>query len=228
MVLVTSAAGDSYCIDSTEVTQSQYEAFLSASPSANGQRPECGWNTDFVPAFIPGARCFYEGTKYDPAKTPDHPVACVDWCDASAYCAWAGKRLCGRIGGGGVAPSEVANATESEWFNACSHQGQLAYPYGATYDKTKCNVGLPIKPFGEPSSKFPGCEGGFPGLFQMSSNVSEWEASCSDQSGAADPCAARGGSSGSPPDELTCAAAPAARRDTISDTLGIRCCASAI
>src|SRR5262249_40663852 len=108
----------------------------------------------------------------------DRPVHAVDWCDAFAYCAWAGKRLCGRIAGGSVDPTFGTDlASESEWYNACSRGGQHAYPYGDTYDPRACN-GLeygagtgPQLPVGSLSS----CTGGFAGLFDMSGNVSEWE-----------------------------------------------------
>jgi hypothetical protein len=34
------------------------------------------------------------------AGSGNFPITNVDWCDAYAYCAGIGKRLCGKIGGG--------------------------------------------------------------------------------------------------------------------------------
>ena len=72
------------CVDSTEVTNAHYQAFLEQMPSAAAGPDVCDWNDSFVPQGWPLA-----------TGTEDHPVGGVDWCDANAYCAWAGKRLCG-------------------------------------------------------------------------------------------------------------------------------------
>ncbi len=40
---------EGYCIDSTEVTRAQYQAWLSSAPSTTGQVSHCGWNTSFTP-----------------------------------------------------------------------------------------------------------------------------------------------------------------------------------
>lgn len=56
-------------IDVTEVSQSAYQACVSAGP--------CGAPTMY----------------YDPVGTPMHPVIHVTWQQAFAYCAWVGKRL---------------------------------------------------------------------------------------------------------------------------------------
>jgi len=72
------------------------------------------------------------------AGTEDAPVVNVSWCQSHAYCQWSGKRLCGKIGGGPLPKLYETNATESQWFNACTHQGTNAFPYGNTYDDQAC------------------------------------------------------------------------------------------
>ena len=91
MVRIVSAIGSAYCIDSTEVTQSQYSAFLTGTrESVSDPPPECRSNTDLVPCA---------GAGYEPATRGNYPVTCIDWCDAWSFCHWAGKRLCGAIAG---------------------------------------------------------------------------------------------------------------------------------
>lgn len=91
-----------FCIDRTEVTQSAYDAFLSATTNGGPARPD-GCTTKKSNTVALGS----DGTM---------PVRNVDWCDAYAYCAWAGKRLCGRTGGGGaMTAAETTSATGNEW-----------------------------------------------------------------------------------------------------------------
>jgi len=120
---------DSFCIDATEVIERDYGAFLTAKKGdTSGQHPACAANTSFQP----------EPTLFP--KVPTGPVRGVDWCDAHAYCAWAGKRLCGKIGGGTVPKLALDDPEVSQWYRACSKAGTRAFPYGNTYDPMACRT----------------------------------------------------------------------------------------
>lgn len=222
LVRVPTLSGGAYCMDATEVTQAQYDAFLKSSPSASNQPSQCLWNGSYQPSFVPFGACYAVGPKFDPAVTPKHPVQCVDWCDARAYCKWAGKRLCGKMAGGSLQLADGADANQSEWFNACSKGGALKYPYGDSYDKTACateKLGV------QPAEDYPNCEGGFVGLLALSGNVQEWEDSCDAEIGQDDSCAIRGGFDLSGANATCASAETTLRRNAINEGIGIRCCA---
>jgi formylglycine-generating enzyme len=157
----------SFCIDSTEVTNEQYSAFVDdVSAFDAGPRPAiCAFTTNRFP-----------GCEYDPANKGNRPVRCIAWCQAWLFCKWAGKRLCGKIGGGSiVADQSSIDPTISEWMAACTRNGQRAYAYGTVLDSTKCpGDGLQPHDVGAIAT----CEGGYEGLFDMNGNVEEWEDAC--------------------------------------------------
>ena len=68
--------------------------------------------------------------------------------------------------------------------------GTRAYPYRDTLDDAACNKTTATVPVGSKAT----CEGGFPGLFDLSGNVREWEDSCDGMTDRSDICRARGGS----------------------------------
>ncbi|HSO36744.1 MAG TPA: SUMF1/EgtB/PvdO family nonheme iron enzyme [Labilithrix sp.] len=137
MTIIALAGGGAYCIDQSEVSKGQYNKFITANVPVTTQTGACAVNDTFVPrgawppAEAPGPLEFSLGL----------PVHYVDWCDASAYCKWAKKQLCGAINGASVTPGTANNtATGDAWFNACSAQGTKTYPYGAIpYDPQRCN-----------------------------------------------------------------------------------------
>jgi len=226
-----------YCIDRSEVKNAEYKAFLDAvgGATAGAQAPACAFNSSYAPDTAGACN------QYDPVGKANLPVACVDWCDAAAYCKWEGKHLCGRVDGGGAnPPASSADATMSAWYRACSHAGELDLPYGNVYDGMRC-IGLDnaaIHPVAVPHTD---CEGGYSGLYDMSGNVAEWEDSCSGDTGATDSCLTRGGSYldtdkpvGNAP-SLLCnskvhgnpgvATKP---RSTRNEEIGFRCCSDAV
>ncbi len=216
------AIGSAGCIDSTEVTSTQYAAFLLAV-GIPGQPAECMWNVSLVPDNT-GA-CL---GAYDPVAKPDNPVSCVDWCDAHAYCAWAGKRLCGAIGGG---PSDftATPSTTSAWASACTGGGAHANPYGDSFAPGACNSPNLMTGATAPVGSYDKCVGGYPGLFDMAGNVGEWEDACrTNDGGATDLCRARGDSfsfsagSGVTLDE--CKNLDSDLRSKSYKDLGFRCC----
>jgi formylglycine-generating enzyme len=209
-----------YRIDSTEVTNAHYAAFLAAAVDPSGQPPDCAWNTSFVPSEDPKFSC---AGKYNPDTRADHPIVCVDWCDARAFCEWAGKRLC-------TSPSH-ANPTSpsSEWANACSAAWTLTFPYGNDYDPLACNGQGQGSGKLLPVASLASCEGGLPGLYDMSGNAREWTGNVYEQ--AADPIDTMwiisGGGISSGETSLKCfggSVGGASRAAAYAD-LGFRCCA---
>jgi formylglycine-generating enzyme required for sulfatase activity len=102
----------------------------------------------------------------DPART-SYPINCIDHDGATALCKHLGGRLC----------------TSKEWLAACRGSDNRAFPYGAAYEPSRCHVGSYETPGpGGRTTIAAGsiaqCEGGLPGLFDMSGNVSEWVADC--------------------------------------------------
>ena len=81
----------------------------------------------------------------------------------------------------------------SAWFLACSHGAeQRAYPYGNTFETASCNgcayeatCGQVVYNLTTPVGSLASCAGGYPGLFDMSGNVEEWEDACTLSPGAA-------------------------------------------
>ncbi len=175
-----------FCIDATEVTNDNYAAFLAASPTTSlAPSPACSYKSNFTPSASWPAT---------PNKATN-PVVYVDWCDAYAYCAWAGKHLCGAVGGGASSKAAVADKTIDEWYIACSKDGANVYPYGGnTYQQGACNDSESLAKGTRPVASFTGCEGGYTGIFDMNGNAYEWEDACDVSAGASDSCIIRGGS----------------------------------
>ena len=206
----------SYCVDSTEVTNFQYDAFLNdvgPTPAAGSQPAECAFNTSYAPNSLRGP--------------PGFPVTAVNWCQAHAYCKWAGKRLCGSIGGGSVDPKTVAwkDPNVDQWHRACTFAGTRVYPYGGTYLPTACNGSdVSAQQVAVPVMTYPKCEGGYSGIFDMSGNVREWEDSCDGAVGEADRCRTRGGAADNGQLHLTCDHDESYDRSYTSFRTGFRCC----
>ena len=144
---------DRYWIDQTEITNKHYrqcvEAGVCAPPTS------CSWG---------------EPTYNDPAYT-DHPVICVTWQMANAYCQWAGGRL----------PSEA------EWDFAARGSQRSNYAWGDIFDAARCNycdVNCPNSDKRDQSADdgfaLTAPTGSFPdgaswcGVLDMNGNVWEW------------------------------------------------------
>ena len=212
MVHVHGGDGSCFWIDKTEVSREDYDAFLATSPSLPSTVP-CDWKTSLEPACPNPA-----DAGADAGTDPASPVVCVDWCDAQAFCAFHGRTLCH---GSYV---NVAIAKDSDWFAACSHGGENAYPYGAIYDDELCN-GLDHSGEGVlPATGQASCATA-EGALNMSGNVWEWVDECDDASGESDSCNLRGGSFKYDAQNLACRAKIAPDRNARSDEYGFRCCA---
>jgi len=213
-----------YCIDSHEVSNQQYGDFLAAGAiDPASQASYCAFNESFTPSIDWNKAL---------AEQPQHPVRWIDWCDASAYCRWAGKRLCRGLDGKPGDTKDWARINEVlEWHAACSAHDSQQYPYGDDYEPNACNGADYGVADTVAVGSAPTCQGALPGLYDMSGNVSEWVDACSNSNNANDQCFIGGGSFRSHCDtefeganalrcQLPCAAARQARFIDV----GVRCC----
>jgi formylglycine-generating enzyme len=138
---------DAYWIDKYPVTYAQYKIFIDETG-----RPVPNRSTPFAQPYN-----WDPTTREYPPRLADHPVVLIDWYEASAYAAWAGKRL----------------PTEAEWEKAARGIDGRIWPWGDAWDERLCNHGMGRFRGTSPVSKYPGGTSPF-GAADMAGNVWEW------------------------------------------------------
>jgi len=132
-----------YYVGTTPIINAQYKQFVDVTGHPPPDKSQWG-------------RARWHGNAF-PAELADHPVVCVSWEDALAYCNWAGLRL----------------PTELEWEKAARGTDGREFPWGNEWDPKKCcNQHDGANGTYSVSSC---CEGRSPcGMYHMSGNVWEW------------------------------------------------------
>lgn len=223
--MVRGSPAESFCVDSSEVTQGQYVQFLNDIGRDAGALPpsQCLWKESFQPVTLDDV--------WSPSPSQlNYPVDNVDWCDAATFCAWAGKRLCGSVQRSAALTIDQATDPErGEWVRACTNDGALVYPYGQNYSDVCATEDLD---YGGPGGlaevkSLRACVGGYPNLYDMAGNALEWIDACAG-TGKDDFCAIA--SSTLKSGQVSTCKGPGAQYATdhrSAAAAGFRCCADA-
>ena len=227
LVQVPVPAGGTYGIDAYEVSRTQYDEWLATSPTPAGALigPGCAWNTDLAP----NAGCIAAGFDCTGAGCAQRPQTCVDWCDAYAYCAAVGKRLCGRYSGDTALPSSTfADASASPWYNACSSGGMFVFPTGDAFGTVDDDCNFTDRGATVDVATLTACQSsvpGYEGVLALTGNVREWINSCSSNTDMNATCFAVGGAYlDNDSFEGQCNYPNALPRTSTNASTGFRCC----
>jgi iron(II)-dependent oxidoreductase len=133
-----------FYMDIYEVTNAQYQKFI----EAGGRPTPVDHHDPLFYSWVSGK---------PPVGQENHPVVYVSWYDSDAYCRWVGKRL----------------PTEAEWEKAARGTDGRAWPWGNTFDGTKCNAYESSPLWTTPVGSYPGGISPY-GVYDMCGNVAEW------------------------------------------------------
>jgi formylglycine-generating enzyme required for sulfatase activity len=151
-----------YQIGKYEVTNAQFKAFIDSGGYSDYKYwSSDGWNWRTLNGVT--KPLYWGNTAYKCGPSfPTHPVVGVTWYEADAFARWAWRRL----------------PTEAEWEKAARGDDARSWPWGSSWDSTKCNssggnappdtfsITSPVGSFAAGASPY--------GVFDMAGNVSEF------------------------------------------------------
>jgi formylglycine-generating enzyme required for sulfatase activity len=132
---------DEFYIDQYEVTNAQYRQCEEGGACEKPAYPD----------------------SYEALDKANHPVVCVNWFQAKAYCAWRGewRGLKTRL------------PTEAEWEKAARGDDQRTYPWGEQINCDLANYTRECKGDTTPVGTYPAGVSSY-GAYDMTGNVWEW------------------------------------------------------
>jgi formylglycine-generating enzyme required for sulfatase activity len=140
------------------VTNAEYARFLADNPAHAVPASMYHFEQDRLYEWDSTTRLF-------PAGRANHPVVLVSWEDAMAYTAWLNK----------VTGRHFRLPTEAEWEKAARGTHGRSYPWGNTFDPSKCNTWEGEIGETTPVGVFPAGASPY-GCLDMAGNVWEWTA----------------------------------------------------
>ena len=168
-----------YRIAKAPVTVAQFRRFMDANKDYKTSAEKKGGARDYTKEKADEDWPKKQGAYWEHPHGPgsdvheDHPVTCISWEDAVAFCKWAEVRL----------------PTEAEWEKAAGwdpvEKKKYIYPWGnQPPDKNLCNFAMnvgdttpvPVWIYAE-APKNPEYPAGVNGLYDMAGNVWEWTSS---------------------------------------------------
>jgi len=139
---------DSFFIDKYLVTNEEYNEFIN--------------NTDYPPP-----KNWNNGSP--PSDKLRHPVTCVNYKDALAFCRWRSDKI----------GFKIDLPTEEQWEKAARGPFGYNYPWGKLFDPRRCNVGKGNSGLTNEVDSYPNGRSLY-GCYDMCGNVWEWTKSCYD------------------------------------------------
>ena len=155
-----------YCIDKTEVTQSAYANFVSATGHRVPTITEAEYRAQgfLVHSYAEVKPYLWQNEQPPPGKL-DHPVVLVSQSDALSYCAWRGTSATSK-------PASCSLPSEDMWERAARGDNGHWFPWGNRWSKLNVNYAerfhgtTPVTRFVAAASPF--------GMVDSVGNVFEW------------------------------------------------------